>query len=163
MTEFMNAWLQFLTAQGAILDAEHTQVTGFGNPINLHQLQDGFVAPLTDLGLIAATGDDAATFLHNQLTNDVEHLTSAEARLAGYCTPKGRLLSTFLMWKSADGIMLQLPRQIQAAVQKRLQMFVLRAKAKLLDASDAHAVLGVGGRAATPLLATWFPTLPPTP
>jgi tRNA-modifying protein YgfZ len=163
MTEFMNAWLQFLTAQGAILDAEHTQVTGFGIPTNLHQLQDGFVAPLTDLGLIAATGDDAATFLHNQLTNDVEHLTSAEARLAGYCTPKGRLLATFLMWKSVDAIMLQLPRQIQAAVQKRLQMFVLRAKAKLLDASDAHAVLGIGGRAATPLLATWFPTLPPTP
>jgi tRNA-modifying protein YgfZ len=159
----MTAWLQFLTGQGARLDAEHTQITGFGNAASLNQLQDGFVAPLADLGLITAAGDDAATFLHNQLTNDVEHLTSAEARLAGYCTPKGRLLATFLMWKSADAVMLQLPRQIQPAVQKRLQMFVLRAKVKLADATDTHAVLGLGGRAAAPLLATWFPTLPSTP
>jgi tRNA-modifying protein YgfZ len=163
MTDFMTAWLQFLIGQGARLDAEHTQIVGFGNDIGLPQLQDGFVAPLTSLGLIAAAGDDAASFLHNQLTNDVEHLTFAEARLAGYCTPKGRLLATFLTWKTADAIMLQLPRQLQPAIQKRLQMFVLRAKVKLADASDTYAILGLGGRAAAALLTAWFPALPPTP
>jgi folate-binding protein YgfZ len=163
MTDFMNAWLQFLTSQGAHVDAEHTQIAGFGNENAVQQMQHGFVAPLIDLGLIAATGDDAASFLHNQLTNDVEHLTTAQARLAGYCSPKGRLLATLLIWKSADAVMLQLPRQIQPAIQKRLQMFILRAKAKLHDAGDTHTILGLGGQAAAPLLAAWFPALPQAP
>ena len=108
-------------------------------------------------------GDEAAHFLHNQLTNDVEHLGTGEARLAGYCSPKGRMLASFLMWKTGDAIMLQLPRQIQPAVQKRLQMFILRAKAKLNDATDSHVILGLGGEAATAALAGWFPAMPAAP
>lgn len=163
MTEMMTAWLQFLTTQGAQIDASTQRVSGFSRPLTQDQLEQGFVAPLTELGLVAVTGEDGPHFLHNQLTNDVEHLGQAEARLAGYCSPKGRLLATFLMWKAGDAIMLQLPRQIQPAVQKRLQMFVLRAKAKLLDATDSHAVLGVGGRAAGDLLRKWFSQLPDAP
>jgi folate-binding protein YgfZ len=126
-------------------------------------MEAGFVAPLSDLGLIQANGDDAAGFLHNQLTNDVEHLGSTEARLAGYCSPKGRLLATFLMWKSAEGILLQLPRQIQPAVQKRLQMYVLRAKVKLADISDTHVALGIGGTRAADVLKKHFAELPAQP
>ena len=78
----------------------------------------------------AVTGDDAATFLHGQLTNDVEHLSLAEARLAGYCSPKGRLMATFLMWRNAESVFLQLPSELRAALQKRLSMFGMRAKAR---------------------------------
>ena len=41
-----------------------------------------FVAPLTSLGLLAFSGEEAAAFLHNQLTNDVEHLDAGEVHLA---------------------------------------------------------------------------------
>ncbi|MFP3608427.1 folate-binding protein, partial [Paraburkholderia sp. SIMBA_053] len=37
-------------------------------------LQHGAYAVLTQLGVIDATGDDAASFLHGQLTNDTQHL-----------------------------------------------------------------------------------------
>jgi hypothetical protein len=159
-TDFMNTWLQFLAQQGAQLQTDEREVVGF----DLGVAPAGeFVAPLTDLGLIAVTGEEAALFLHNQLTNDVEHLGSAEVRLAGYCSAKGRLLATFLMWKSADTIMLQLPRQLQAAVQKRLQMFVMRTKAKLADVSDDLVVLGLSGEPASAALTQWFPTLPASP
>lgn len=154
----MNAWLQFLTQQGVRVEAD--EVIGFEDAQREDRLTAGFIAPLTDLGLIAASGEDAPHFLHNQLTNDVEHLGSTQARLAGYCSPKGRLLATLLMWRQADTVLLQLPRQIQPSVQKRLQMFVLRAKAKLNDATDAHALLGLGGQAAASALGTWFPVLP---
>ncbi len=157
----MNTWLQLLTQHSArIADDAGAPIIEFDRPVELPR---NFVAPLTDVGLIAASGDDAPTFLHNQLTNDVEHLSTTEARLAGYCSPKGRMLATFLMWKSTDAIMLQLSRQIQATVQKRLQMFVLRAKAKLHDATDSHAVLGLSGQAAAEALTAWFPTVPAAP
>lgn len=164
MTQIINNWLQFLVAQGAYVDNDNpTEVLHFGQPAPLATLQAGFVAPLVDLGVIAASGEDAAGFLHNQLTNDVAHLGQNEARLAGYCSPKGRLLATFLMWKPADAILLQLPRALQPAIQKRLQMYVLRAKVKLADMNDSHVLLGLGGRAAGAALAAWFPTLPAAP
>lgn len=163
MTEMMSAWLQFLTTQGAQLAPDTQRVTGFAQPLTQDQLEQGFVAPLTELGLIAVSGEDGPHFLHNQLTNDVEHLGQTDARLAGYCSPKGRLLATFLMWKAEDAIMLQLPHQIQTAVQKRLQMFVLRAKAKLRDATDDYATLGIGGRNAGETLQKWFSRLPDAP
>jgi folate-binding protein YgfZ len=161
MTEFMNTWLTFLTRQGAAI-SESSQVLGFDANAQQELSAGNFVAPLTDLGLIAVTGDDAASFLHNQLTNDVEQLGLNEARLAGYCSPKGRLLASLLTWKTSDAIMLQLSRQIQSAVQKRLQMFVLRAKAKLSDVTENQVTLGLGGPQAGSVLAEWFPTLPAT-
>ncbi len=154
--DFMDKWNQFLAARGAAAG-------DCASALTVADLADGFVAPLTDLGLIAVTGEDACRFLHNQLTNDVEHLGDNEVRLAGYCSPKGRLMATFLMWRDADSIFLQLPRAIQAPLQQRLHMFVLRAKAKLFDASGDQVVFGLGGAKAENVLKSMFDTLPPTP
>lgn len=123
-------------------------------------VEQGFVTALTDLGLIQVSGDDAASYLHNQLSNDIEHLGTGSARLAAYCTPKGRMLASFLTWKTSEGIFLQLSASIQAPVQKRLQMFVMRAKAKLADVSAEYMALGLGGINAPELLLQWFPQLP---
>ncbi|SIO58578.1 CAF17-like 4Fe-4S cluster assembly/insertion protein YgfZ [Paraburkholderia phenazinium] len=105
----------------------------------------GAYMPLTQFGVIDATGDDAASFLHGQLTNDTQHLEAANVRLAGYCSAKGRLLASFLSWRSGETIRLLVSKDVQAAVQKRLSMFVLRAKAKLTDASGELAVVGLAG------------------
>jgi folate-binding protein YgfZ len=105
----------------------------------------GAYMPLTQFGVIDVAGDDAATFLHSQLTNDIEHLDAASARLAGYCSPKGRLLASFLAWRSGHDVRLLVSKDVQAAAQKRLSMFVLRSKAKLTDASDKLAVVGFAG------------------
>jgi hypothetical protein len=101
--------------------------------------------PLTQFGVIDAIGDDAATFLHSQLTSDVQHLDASTARLAGFCSAKGRLLASFLMWRTGDAVRLLISGDIQATVQKRLSMFVLRAKAKLIDATPELAAVGFVG------------------
>lgn len=170
----MNQWLQFLTQQGALFDsaadtgldaAAMPDVLGFGGTANATATTAAtdFVAPLNRLGLIAASGEEAARFLHSQLTNDVEHLTSAEARLAGYCSVKGRLTATFLIWKTDDTILLQLPSEILPLLQKRLQMYVLRAKVKLNDVSAGHVILGLTGAKAAAALRNWFEPMPPAP
>jgi folate-binding protein YgfZ len=104
-------------------------------------------AELDELGVIEAIGPDAAAFLHAQLTGDMLHLDSVQVQPCGVCTPKGRLLATFDVWRDGDTVHLQLPREILPSVLKRLAMFVLRAKVKLADASEGWttvALLGPG-------------------
>lgn len=104
------------------------------------------VAPLPSLGVIRAQGEDAAKFLHGQLTQDFALLGPDEARLAAFCTAKGRMLASFVGFRrAADDILLVCSRDVLPATLKRLAMFVLRAKAKLSDASAEFALYGIAG------------------
>jgi folate-binding protein YgfZ len=119
------------------------------------------LAELPDWGLIRARGEDAASFLQGQLTNDVAMLGAGEARLAGYCSPKGRLLASFVVWKSGpDEMLLACSKDLLAATLKRLSMFVLRARCKLSDASGELAVRGLAGRPGDEWLGGAAPTAP---
>jgi tRNA-modifying protein YgfZ len=106
------------------------------------------VAPLPSLGVIRAQGEDAAKFLHGQLTQDFALLGPDEARLAAFCTAKGRMLASFVGFRrAADDILLVCSRDVLPATLKRLSMFVLRARAKLSDASAEFALYGIAGEA----------------
>ena len=99
---------------------------------------------LADWGVIRAKGDDAAAFLNGQLTQETLKLDFGQARLAGYCSPKGRLLASFVTWRgAADEILLACSADLLAPTLKRLSMFVLRAKCKLSDATAEIALWGV--------------------
>ena len=106
------------------------------------------IAPISHLGVIRVQGDDAASFLHGQLTNDFALLDLHHARLAAFCSAKGRMQASFIGFKRAhDDILLVLSRDLLAQTLKRLSMFVLRAKAKLSDASADFHLLGLIGNA----------------
>ena len=114
----------------------------------MHTILEG-VAPLTHSGLIRAHGEEAAKFLHSQLTSDFSLLGLSEARLAGFCNAKGRLQASFIGFKrSHTDILLICSPDLLAATCKRLSMFVMRAKAKLSDASSEFVVYGLAGSAA---------------
>jgi hypothetical protein len=124
-------------------------------PATLADLPVNGVLPLPDWGLIRAQGADARSFLHGQLTQDVTHLVPGSARLAGYCTAKGRLLASFVMWAAADDtVMLACSADVLPATLKRLRMFVLRAKCTLDDVSATVPLWGLAGTAA-PSAAAW--------
>ena len=108
------------------------------------------VSALTHLGVIRAQGEDARSFLHNQLTQDFALLPSGQARLAAFCTAKGRMLASFI--GLADGekdILLVTSRDVLAPTLKRLSMFVLRSKVKLSDATPEFALYGLAGESAS--------------
>lgn len=100
---------------------------------------------LPGLGCVRVEGTDASSFLQSQLTSDVAQQPTDELRLGGYCTPKGRLIATFQQWREGDAWMLQLPRLILPAFVKRLSMFVLRAKVKVVDDSAQRSALAIVG------------------
>ena len=114
-------------------------------------------ADLADWGLIIVEGDDAASFLQNQLTNSVLGLTAVPSpaiasgpdavRLVGYCSPKGRLIASAWLglFSNEHGdrrFCLFISKDIAASTAKRLGMFVLRSKVTVKDVTNSWAITG---------------------
>ncbi len=107
------------------------------------------ISSLPFLGVIEAQGEDAANFLHNQLTNDLLLLPVGQARLAAFCNAKGRMQASMVVLKTApETVLLVMPQDLLAQTLKRLSMFVLRAKVKLSDASGQWQLRGLMGETA---------------
>jgi folate-binding Fe-S cluster repair protein YgfZ len=116
---------------------------------------------LGDWGLIRALGADAASFLQGQLTSDVAGLAPGQATPAGYCSAKGRLLASFIVWRCRDEeFLLACSADLLAATLKRLSMFVLRAKCQMSDASAELPLWGLAGSDAKQWLQARDPTTP---
>lgn len=137
-------WRDFLAARQLAPDGE-----SFGDVAGeLAAARDGTVlVPLTDYAVIRASGEDAADFLHNLLSNDVKNLPADGLRFAGLCTPKGRLLATFHVWHDGPDLLLAVSADIMPTILKKLSMYVLRSKVKLTEADVV--LLGVAGPDAT--------------
>ncbi len=103
---------------------------------------------LTHMGVIRAVGEDAVSFLQGQLTQDVAQLDLSESHLAAFCNAKGRMQASFIVIKrSADELLLVCSLDVLPTTLKRLSMFVMRAKAKLSDASADFVLYGLTGDA----------------
>lgn len=87
-------------------------------------------------GVIEVSGDDRHDFLHNQFSNDINHLSENQACYATYNTPKGRVIANMIVVNSGSVIHLILAADLVEKIVKRLKMFVLRAKVQLDILSD---------------------------
>jgi len=104
--------------------------------------------PLSRLGVIRAQGADAVKFLQGQLTQDFALLKSGQARLAAFCSAKGRMQASFIGFKRADDdVLLVTSADLLPQTLKRLGMFVLRAQVRLSDDSAAWQLWGMAGPA----------------
>ena len=159
----IESWQTYLQSQGAII--ENGTVQHFGNPhAELAAAKNGtIVADLSQLSLTAFTGEETVAFLQGQLTNDVRQLQTDTAQWNGYCSPKGRLLGNFLMWRQGEDYVLQMSGDIRESVQKKLAMFIMRSKTKARDASDDNVRLVIAGKQAADTVKTEFGALPDAP
>lgn len=104
-----------------------------------------FFSRLSQFTILEFSGADAKAFLQGQLSCDVEALYNSDrCSLGAYCTAKGRILASFLLWESSGIWRMMLPRSLSPAIQKRLGMFVLRAKVQIRSAEEL-ALIGIAG------------------
>jgi folate-binding protein YgfZ len=138
-------WSDFLVSRGANLEAG--TVRHFGDPAAERATMAGgdIVADLSHLGLLGITGDDAGAFLQGQLSCEVRQLTPDGCTFGSYCSPKGRMLATFLLWPEAEGYLIALSRTLVGTLEKRLRMFVLRSKVLVADRTAERVLIGAAG------------------
>lgn len=138
-------WREFLLDAGA--EFTNGCVAHYGNPRRESSvvLTGNAFADLSHYGLISAHGEDAASFLQSQLSNDLNAVDFQHSQLNGYCNPKGRLIATLRVFRHGDAFYLCLPADLLEPVLKRLRMYVLRSQVTLEDVSDTFIHLGVTG------------------
>ena len=138
-------WKDFLSDAGAELSG--SKVESFGNAEQERQIvhSGNIICDLSHYGLIAAYGDDAETFLQGQFTNDISHVDLTHSQLSSFCSPKGRMLANFRVFKRDETWYLSLPYELLEATLSRLRMFVMRSKVTLEDADDALVRFGLNG------------------
>ncbi|MDO5639351.1 MAG: folate-binding protein [Neisseria sp.] len=98
--------------------------------------------------IVRASGNDAAAFLHGQLSNDIENLQPGEACYATYNTPKGRVIANMLVLNRGEDLLLAMAADVAEKVTKRLRMFVLRAKVVFEPLADYAAAAALTENAA---------------
>src|SRR5579859_877398 len=124
------------------------------------QNPDTILTDLSDEGLIRVSGADAVAFLQGQLSTDVEKLSPTLSQFSSWSNAKGRVVTLLRVILRGDDIYLDLPQSMQAAVQKKLAMYVFRAKVTLTDARTQLGRLGVAGELSPALLSQAGITVP---
>ena len=148
-------WNTFLQSQPAGIGRDVTANEGKNSSLPECALTD-----LSHLGLISVHGEDAETFLQGQVTNDVRNLTGNHFHISACCNPKGRMLASFFAFRHQQEIVLQMPKDTQHILLKRLPMFILRSRVTVTDAGDRLVCIGLIGDSAQTLLHNQFGQVP---
>lgn len=153
-------WKDFLINSGA--EYQDGVLQHFGNPVRELKLSShgDIITDLSHTGLIAIRGEEAEQFLQGQFTNDIRKVDDTHAQISGYCSPKGRLLSNFLIFRRNDSYFLRMPEALIENTIKRLKMFVLMSRVIIEDASQGQIHIGYCGPNASKELSGLFENIP---
>ena len=158
---FINAnWKEFLSQHNAVFD--DNVVDHFNDKAQeLNTIQNAtIIADLSHFGIIKVEGEEAESFLQNQFSNDIRFVNATQSQLSAYCSPKGRMLAGFLIFKFENAYFLRLPASILETTLKRLRMYVLRSKVTLEDASQQRVRFGIAGPESVAILQNEFGNIP---
>ena len=145
------------------LPLQTTEAAGQTDPDLATTRSGSVLALLGHLGVLQFSGEDAEAFLQGQLSCDVAEIDLGSGSYGAYCSPKGRMLANFLLWREKAGFHMALSRDIAPSVHKQLSKFVMRAKVKVSDCSDTIVMAGAAGPKAGRALQEVFSDLPKQP
>ncbi len=103
------------------------------------------IVQLQNRALLKLTGSDAQSFLHNQLSNDVNALKEGEVQLNAYCQHQGKIITLFWLMRQDGDYYLSFPQDLKSLVVQRFTMFKLMSAVEIEDMSDQIIQLGVVG------------------
>jgi folate-binding protein YgfZ len=155
-----SVWYSFLQKHNAVL--ENNCISHYGNAFAelKSTCSNTVIADLSHFGLIHFSGEDASAFLQGQLSCDVRKIDPYTAQYGSCCTPKGRMLASFLIWQISSGYLMQIPMPLLITLEKRLSMYVLRSKVRLNNDSDRYVRIGIAGNRASEVVEEIFGATP---
>ena len=110
-------------------------------------------ALLADRGVVKIAGEEARSFLHGLVSNDILELKPGAARFCALLTPQGKIIADFIATEApaqdGGGFFLDVPRERVKTLVDRLNLYKLRSHVMVEDLSEILAVLAVWGGTVT--------------
>ncbi|MBT4769497.1 MAG: folate-binding protein YgfZ [Rhodospirillaceae bacterium] len=100
---------------------------------------------LENRGIIAISGEESVSFLQGLVSNDVTKATNERAIYAAYLTPQGKFLFDFFILRDGDRLLLDCEADRADDLMRRLNMFKLRSKISLENATGDYRVIALIG------------------
>ena len=141
-------WKAFLIENGAVFSND--ELESFGDPEAEMQIsaQVALLSNPSDRALIEVKGEDAESFLQNQLTNDIRNVNETHHQASAWCSPKGRIIANFRIFKRGEAFYLSLSADLLEHVMKKLRMYVMMSKVTLTDVTDSTVHFTFAGESA---------------
>lgn len=111
--------------------------------------ENNILVSLSDLTCLTVSGRDATSFLHGQFCADLLSVPTGGGCLTAWCTARGRVITTLIVFRLDEGWSLVLPANLATRITQRLRMFVLRANVELHPPAADAVLLGLNGEFAT--------------
>lgn len=116
---------------------------------------------LPEYGFAAIEGVNAGQFLQGQLSCNVPDATAERVLPGAYCTIKGRVISSFLLWRPApERILLRMRADILDATIAVLNKYGVFSRVTIAPAQPALCCIGLLGSNLQAALAPWFAIWP---
>ena len=106
----------------------------------------------SDRSRLCLLGADRARFLHGQVTNDINGLGEFTGCYAALVNAKGKMESDLFAYRLADEILLDFEPGLTAAVQARLERYVIAEDVEIADVAPHFGLLTVQGPQAEAVL-----------
>ena len=95
-------------------------------------------------GLLKFQGSDAKKFLQGQVTCDIEKLDSETALPGAFCSPKGRVRASFIIFQlNPEKLFMLLPKQQITFLMEVMAPYVAFFQTTMTDASDEMCIFGL--------------------
>ena len=122
---------------------------------------DNLIAPLSHYGFLETRGADSAKFLQGQTTCNLDEVSAQQGVTGAYCTPKGRVVSSFRIAASDEqAYLMRMRRDLVEATRQAFSKYIVFSKAEQHDTSERYLALGLRGEAAVPAIAAVFGAVP---
>ena len=119
------------------------------------------ICDLSSFSTLVIAGDDAASFMQGQFTNDVEAVNEENSQLSAICNNKGRMIANFRLFQYQKNYFLSLKSDLLEPSIKHLQNYILRAQVAIQDVSEQLIHIGISGDHATDLLSPFIKNINP--
>jgi folate-binding protein YgfZ len=141
----MTAFLDFLTARGAVL--QDGRATHFGTPEQEFRAfrTEAALVPLLSVTPLRLTGTDRLDFLHGQVTNEVKRLEVGRTNEALMLNIKGHALAQMRIYRRQDDLFVAVEGGKGPEVQAQFQAHIIFDQVEIHNLSDQIVSFTVQG------------------
>ena len=132
-------------------------------PPKMDAFPDNLVVALPSMACVSVSGDDAKTFLHSQLTIDINKMADATVRRSAHCDFKGKSWSVSLVANGASALYLLAGNTAIDASVKQLKKYGVFSKIEITSETENFDFYLLKGKQANALLEVHFAALPDSP